>query len=841
MTAHSPAPLIVADDLASLSPVTGPEEDTVTLVAETPQPRVRNAVDIVAAIGCLVLVVLICVGVIYAQHTSEGISADVRGFSLLVRRVLFVPVAVLDFLVLVVPPVAVGLDLLIRRHPLEALQAGIAGLAGLIVNTLALLALTTFAPDVLREGLSVWQGSSFVIAMPFWAAAICSLLTVAVTPAKRVSVRWSWNLLWIVAAITVITSGATLQAMILSLLLGRMTGHIVRYIGGVASQRAQGRTLVEGIRQAGFLPRSLTPIEPGTDDRAPGRQTPQFFGDHRLYVLKTITGATYDVVVLDGDRQVLGFLTRLWRYIRFRGIDGRTTASLRQTAERAALLNYSARSAGVNTPSVLALAEAEDSMLIVREPTTASRTFAELGVEVLEDDLVDDILDAMWHQIRRAHRASIAHRALTADVFRIHFVSDPATGEATRRSEVTVLGWEAGDVASSELARRLDLVQMLVLTCERVGVDQAFAAAERALSDAELAALGPLLQLPALPARARAERARTQEILSQLRLCLARDMPTATVEPVQLTRISVRSIISILLVAIVILVVATTINIDQIIAAVRDSDWRWAVAALLFGGVGLFGAGLTLVAFAPVRLPFGRAVAAQVAAAFVAVAAPAGFGPAAVNLMLLTKRKVPTALAAATVALTQVSQIVVTVVFLLVLTLVTGSGVIGSLTVTPGMLVVAIIVALAVTVVLIVPSTRKWVAARVLPTLQQTWPRFVEVVASPARLAAGIVGNLLITLGYAAAFQASLLAFGQEIPFVTATIVYLLGNTAGAVVPTPGGIGAIEVALSAALVSVGVNAGVATSAVVLFRVVAYWIRIPLGYIAMRVLRRMGEF
>ena len=60
-------------------------------------------------------------------------------------------------------------------------------------------------------------------------------------------------------------------------------------------------------------------------------------------------------------------LTRLWRSLRMRGIEGRSVVSLRQAAERAALLAYAARAAGVRTPRLLSIAEADDSMLLVQE------------------------------------------------------------------------------------------------------------------------------------------------------------------------------------------------------------------------------------------------------------------------------------------------------------------------------------------------------------------------------------------------------------------------------------------------------------------------------------------
>jgi uncharacterized protein (TIRG00374 family) len=71
-------------------------------------------------------------------------------------------------------------------------------------------------------------------------------------------------------------------------------------------------------------------------------------------------------------------------------------------------------------------------------------------------------------------------------------------------------------------------------------------------------------------------------------------------------------------------------------------------------------------------------------------------------------------------------------------------------------------------------------------------------------------------------------------------VVYLVANAAGAVIPTPGGLGTIEFALGAALVAAGLPKHIAPSVVVLFRALTYWARIPLGYFAMRYMRSKGE-
>jgi len=64
---------------------------------------------------------------------------------------------------------------------------------------------------------------------------------------------------------------------------------------------------------------------------------------------------------------------------------------------------------------------------------------------------------------------------------------------------------------------------------------------------------------------------------------------------------------------------------------------------------------------------------------------------------------------------------------------------------------------------------------------------------------------------------------------------------AASIVPTPGGVGTIDATLIALLSSIGsVNPGIAASVTILFRVLTYWLRIPIGWASMRVLQRAGE-
>lgn len=890
---------------ALLAPRDGDDEGTVRVV-DTAEQRVRHPIDLVNLVLCAIGVAVVLLMSVYAHGTTAGVAEDVRNFSDLLARILFVPVAVLEGLITLFVPIAVLTELGVRRLGRQVVESIVAAGLGLLLGVLVVLALGAWGSDELVRGLSVYSQGAWRLTVPGYVAAIGGLLTAAGTRTRRRTVKWSWNLLFVGIGVVLITGQVSLPGILITLLLGRLAGLAVRYVSGVRSERAYGPDLVAGVRRAGFSPVALVRVRDVTDDdelaeaaddpitevdaegritaevhvgvlRAPGADddggtvltadaalaahhlgaahpdegaAPQGTdaapepqdapsdpaaialtraGDNRVYAMLAEDDVRRDVVVLDGDRQVVGFLTRFWRSLRLRGSEGRAAISLRAAAERTALLSYAARAAGVRTPRLLGVAESADSMVLVQEHATGAVSLRDLPVE----DLTGSVLNEAWRQLRLAHSAGIAHRALTSDVVLVSH--EPATGAP----EVWLTGWEQGDIASSELARRMDLAQMVALLALRVGAQRAVESAVSVLPDDDIAAIGPLLQSVALPPSTREEIRQDKELLKELRAALVERLPEADVEPQRITRFGGRTILTLVLVIAAVTALVTSFNFDQIATAVTEANPWFAVLSFALGILTWVGAALTLAAFSPKRLSMWRVTLTQAAGSYIALAAPAGIGPAALNLRLLTKRGISTPMAVATVALVQVSQFVVTILILVVLSVFTGEGGLVQLPSTTVLLAIGG-VALAVLATLLVPAVRTWALAKIRPTVQQVWPRLSEMLGQPGRLALGFAGNIVMTLGYVLAFDAALAAFGQELDLVDVAVIYLVGNAAGAAVPTPGGLGAIELALIAGLTAAQVPPAIATSVAMLFRVATYWARIPIGWFAMRFLQKKGD-
>jgi uncharacterized membrane protein YbhN (UPF0104 family) len=860
------------------APQTAPAGYGLVRVVDSPEERVRHPRALVWMVGCALGIAGVMILSVVAHGTTEGVTEDVRSFNDLLATILFVPVAVLQGLVSLFAPVAVMIELGVRRLGRQIVESIAAAVLGLLLGVLTTVLLHHLGSDELVRGLSVWErGVGYVLTIPEYAVAVTALLTVAGPATRRRTVRISWNLMFAALLIVLITGQVSLPGVLVALLLGRLAGTSVQYVSGTRSERAYGSELVAAVRRAGYAPTSLIRVhalathtgEHGDEPATPAAQAEgarpaegssddpvavalSRAGDHRVYALNCDDGVRRDVVVLDGDRQVVGLITRLWRALRLRGIEGRAAISLKAVAERTALLSYAATAAGVRTPRLLGIGEFGDSIALVLEHASPAVPLRDLP----DSDVHDDVLAEAWEQLGRAHAAGLTHRALTQDVLLTHrgpveagLREDPQRGEdgalvgAAARTEggahVWITGWEQGDIASSPLSRRLDLVQMLALIGLRVGPRRAVASAVRALPDADIAAIGPLIQSIALPRTTREEVRRVKGLLGELRDALVERLPEASVQPQRISRFSARTVLTTTLMIVAIAVIVTTINFDEIAQAVREANPWWIALAFGLAILTWLGAGLTLVAFSPTRVPIGRATLTAAAGSFVALAAPAGIGPAALNLRLLTQRGVSMSMAVATVALVQVSQFVVTVLLLVALSIFTGSGALVELP-SPAVLITLAGVALAVVATLLVPPVRRWGMGYVRPRLRQVWPRLAQMLSHPGRLALGVAGNLIMTLGYIVALWCCLAAFGESLSLVDIALVNLVGNALGALIPTPGGLGGVEGALTAGLSAAGIPATIAFSVTILYRLCTYWGRVPIGWIAMRYLERKGD-
>jgi uncharacterized protein (TIRG00374 family) len=109
----------------------------------------------------------------------------------------------------------------------------------------------------------------------------------------------------------------------------------------------------------------------------------------------------------------------------------------------------------------------------------------------------------------------------------------------------------------------------------------------------------------------------------------------------------------------------------------------------------------------------------------------------------------------------------------------------------------------------------------------------------PQRVVTGFGAAAALTTAHVAAFVCCVHAVGGTGSTLALAVVYLAASSAGSLVPTPGGVGAVETALIAGLVATGQSAQVATAAALLSRLVTVWAPALPGLLALRSLRHAG--
>jgi glycosyltransferase 2 family protein len=786
-------------------------------VTDRLQRRIRKPIDLLRCITSVIEIIVLVVAGVAASATTTGIETDILGASERLHTLLAVARPLVLFAILIVP-VALAVRQLFRRQVRRLAEAVATGvLAGVVAAVLNAALRREVAARLYDAIIMSRPGASHVAALDPYLAGLVAYATII-----GLSGRPGWrNALWLAvgvyALVHLVDLDTTLLSFLLTLLVGRTIGLGIRYVAGSPSLRPSALEIATALNSADRKVTEMARLRwaPRTPARAGSRH----------YAATTSAGERLDVTVYDKDQQAAGAVYRLYRSVLLRGQVSRgAPVSTDRTVERRALLTYAAEDAGAPTPrlravvrvgpeaTVLALDHHEGTTLAERNPGNPGVTDAELR--------------NIWDAVSLLHEHRVTHRSLTAD--RILLTSD---------DQVMLLDPGDGDVAASDLQIRLDVAQLLAELALYVGPERA---ADLALAKAgadELVAVVPLLQRAALARSTRAALRRRRDVLPALRRYLLAAVPGGEVAPVQLERIRLRTLVTLVATVAAVYLLAGELARASLSHVMRAADWRWGLVALALSAVTYVGATLELSGFVVERLNFIHTLLAQLAGSFVTLVTPAAVGGAAVNIRYLQRRKIPAPVAAASVGVVQVVALVLHILMLIVFVAIAGAADKHPLRPPTWSYFVLAGLVVAAGAVLAVPAGRRLLRARLAPTLGQVLPRLLEIAQQPRKLAEGIGGALLLTVAYILCLAACVQAFHGSAAIASIAVVYLTGSALGSIIPTPGGLGAVEAALTAGLVAAGLHGTEAASSVLLFRLLTFWLPVPFGWAAVNYLER----
>ncbi len=624
------------------------------------------------------------------------------------------------------------------------------------------------------------------------------------------------RLAWVIVGLAVVSEivlGRALPVDILAgFVIGWLAGAASHLILGVPVQRTDTDMVAARLAEFG-LP--VSEIRPATADARASVPYLVTGADGQKLFMKEVTSENRDATVL----------FELYRAAAYRGLEDEDPfLRPKQAVEHEAFLALLAVQAGVRTPRPRLAAAITTRQAVLVQDRVVAKGLDGMSAEEITDETIADL----WDQVARLRQAGIAHRDLRLGNMMI---------DSEGKGWLIDFGFAENAASPHRLAQ--DVAELLASLATVVGVERALPPAVARLGTDAVGAAVPLLQLPALSGATTTALKQQKGLLDELRTATAGAAGLEEPELERLARVKWGVVLEVVVLgAAIYLLLPELGKLRENRTIFENARWGFVFVALLASaGTYVFDAmELKAASFVPLRL--GTTLYARLAASFANRFAPAGLGGAGVTIRYLQRSGTDLTTASAIYGLSGVVGVIVPMVVTVVCALASGRGSpikfdLHHLAVI--LLAIGVVLALVGVLWFVRPVHKK-----VIPPLIQAYHNLGKVFRQPSRAIQLFGSQLAVTCLYIACFVLCCRAFGVQTSTPLLAVLYVTSSTVGNAAPTPGGLGAIEALLIGALVSVGVESGVATAAVLTFRLLTFWLPIPFGAWSLARLRKVGR-
>jgi uncharacterized membrane protein YbhN (UPF0104 family)/tRNA A-37 threonylcarbamoyl transferase component Bud32 len=771
---------------------------------------VRHPADVTRLLAYLSIAALGLLTAIGAEQATAGIEGD------LLQLVSRLPGVVLSSFLLAIEVLHLLLFLGIPAVLLVARRwrrLGIYTLGYVLTAILVTVASSLVTPERLEELPDFGIDPDVVVGWPP-SSAVATSVTAVVLLTPHINRAWrsfGWAFIASLALLRIVTAREVALDLVLAIGIGGAVGAALLLAFGRRVMLPAGSDVTAALQRIGLAATTSAPIGENVLGRLPFRT-------------RLADGGVLHCTALTAEQYQADSLRRRYRRARTRELGEEVAfSSARRAAAVEAMLALTAARAGARTPTVHGVAPMSGDDMVIAAQEVPGRPLS----EVEPDRINDDVLRQMWSSLAAMQSAGVAHRALQLS----NWLLDDA-------QQVWLIDFSYGEPAATDGALASDIAEVLAATYGVVGPDRTVAAAIHALGAERLATGISYLVPAALTKETRADLKGT-EGLQELVDAVAEACGVAEPEFVEVERVKPRTlVIAAMLVVAIYVLLPQLADLPRMLEAIRGADPLLALGAVLASLATYLGTALALSGSIPAPVRYIHSLLAAVASSFASAVAPPGVAHVGLNVRFAQRQGLPGPAAVSAAASKEVAIVVVHVVLLLLVAILAGSsGVLAEeLEKLPDWRTLGIGVALLIAVIGVaaaLPGVRKVVGTSVLPAVRHSLASLQQLVADPIRMLVMFSGALLLQVGYISALYFSVHALGGDISLVTIALLYLTVGSAATVAPTPGGVGAVEAVLLAALTGVGMAAAPALAAVFLYRLVTFWIPIPIGGLAMR--------
>lgn len=795
------------------------DHDVSDVVLFDPPPTRQRwaAPDILRLLIGLGLVGVAFLAASFADETIAGIEDDVvSGIGRMPDRLEAAVIGTAQIIATFVPLVVVGVVMWKRRWRLLLTF----WLASIIASLLA-------SAVVSALGERIVTGSSGLVADPdrllvasdfptttFLASAV-AMVTIGVTYVPRRWRRAAWSWIVVLLVLRFLGPGQPPLDIWVAVAIGVVVGSVLLLTLGSPNVEPSPIVILTALREVG-----LDPVEVRRWDDS---------GSRMIYDTVERDGSRTFVKLRTPDDRSWDLLTRLYRAIRLRSSEvARPFSTLKRRVEHEALALRTVRDGGTRCPRVIGVGVTPGGAAFLVEEYVAGVRLSDLPTERFDDDL----LSSVFQLVRAVHSTRTAHHNLTLDNM---ICADDG--------HVWLVDYDETELAADRRERARDIAELLVALSLVVGPERSVAVGIDELGEQDVAASLPLIQPLALSRSLGQSIKRERNLLDRIRSEIHDRTGADDVPLEQLARVRPRTLV---------MIVAGTLafysllpqfgNLGDTIDAFGDVRWGWMPALLAAALAYFVFATVSFLGSVAQPMPIAASVRSQVAAGFAQLVGPASAGKMALAGRFLQRNGLTPAEASASVALNTVAGVVTHLLLMAGFFAWAGGGSVGgvSLPSVGTLLLVAGVAVALLGVALAVPAVRRTVIRPVIDGLRAAAGYLATVLRSPVRVAALLGGSSLITLSYLLALVFAVEAFGGGIAIAQIGAAYLGAAAIANIAPTPGGIGPLEAAMIAALTGFGLEAGVAISAVLTFRLGTFWLPILPGWFTFMWMERRGE-
>jgi uncharacterized membrane protein YbhN (UPF0104 family) len=472
---------------------------------------------------------------------------------------------------------------------------------------------------------------------------------------------------------------------------------------------------------------------------------------------------------------------------------------------------------------VLLASEIEHGPPFLIQRQVDGRALSSLPAEAVDDALLGEV----WRNVRALGSARIAHHGLTAS----NLLVDGG-------GRIRITDFTFSRVGTPDGQNCQDVAEALVSLTSVVGVERAVDSALHALPRQLLHGALPHLQPLALHAKFRRQ-VPDRSTLGELRAMVAERLGSEVPPFRSPVRPATVAIVAAGVLAIYLLLPEFS-SITQVRSVIADADKGWLAVTVASGMLAVVASSWTILGAARDRLPVGRTVAVQVAAAFTGRTTVAALGYYAINLAFLERLGLRRSDAVGVLVLNRAATVVVTGLATVIGLLVIRNAVpIGSVSI-PWWAAVALGAGIVMAVgFVLTPFGRDRVVRRLTTMLGDLLAATRLTLRRPVRTVQLLGGETAFLALSAAGTVATLWALDAHFSVVAVVAVFMVASTIGQMLPTPGGLGAVEGGLVAGLTAIGIPPPTAIAAALVARVLTFWLPVVPGIVAFRLLQHHG--